>query len=261
MMIVATDVLLGALAGPLLLAGVVKLRSDPRSLGWPVRRGVLAAPAGPRLVGGGELAVAAVLVAAPGPLAAGAGVLAYAALTIAARALYGRRCACFGTSRLAAVSRTHVALNALGAAAAAGTFLLPGGPSGAPPLRAAAAAAALAVTAAAMRRGTPAADPPAAACSERVTEVRLFTSPGCPSCRSLKSLVDAMEPARRERVVTTELGSGEAPPPPLTAGTAVPAAYAVGVTGLPVCAPAVGIGAVKALIDTITVGSRVRDAG
>ena len=249
------DLLVGALAGPLVMAGIAKLLAAPGSLGWPVDRGVLAVPYGPRIVGAAEVSVAAGLITVPGAAAAMLGAGAYATLAVAATALYGRTCACFGDTRLAAVSRRHVAMNALGAGTAVLAMVLPGGPSAARVARIAAAAVGAAVTGAVLRRRPTAPAAPPADCG-RISAVRLYTTETCPSCQSLKVLVDAMEPARRELVSTTVLGPGETPPPPLTADLGVPAAYAVDAAGEPVCAPAAGIGAVKALIDSITIGSR-----
>jgi hypothetical protein len=247
------DLILGALAGPLVVAGAAKLSAAVDSLSWPFDRGVLAVPYGPRVVGVVELATAGALVVVPGGPAAWLGIGAYLSLTGAAAALRGRRCACFGRARLAAVNRTHVAGNLVSVAAAA--VALAGGPGSAPVLRVAAAAVTAATTVTALliserRRAAGPADPDG--CTERVSAVMLYTMEGCPSCRSLRTLLDAMEPARRDQVTTTVLRAGETLPPLLT-GLGVPAAYAVGSTGEPVCATASGIGAVKALIDTITV--------
>jgi hypothetical protein len=138
---------------------------------------------------------------------------------------------------------------------AAAVVALAGGPGSVPVLRVAAAAVTAAGTLTALltaerRRAADAAG--SGGCAEKISAVMLYTMEGCPSCRSLRTVLDAMEPGRREQVFTTMLGTDETLPP-LLKGLGVPAAYAVDSAGRPVCATASGIGPVKALIDTITV--------
>ncbi|MBC6459920.1 hypothetical protein [Actinomadura sp. HBU206391] len=249
------DAVTAALAGPLIVAGAAKLLASPGGIDWPVRTGPLRAPWGPRLTGGAEAAMALAIVAVPGRPAALAALLAYLALTAAALGLRGRRCACFGLARLASVGRAHIGLDAVAALVAAVT--LAAGPGSEPFTRAVTAAAAAAVTLAAVllldrraRRDESAAT--AAGCDQQVIAVRIYTTDDCPSCRSLKQLLETMEPARRDAVVTVPVGPGEELPGPLS-GLGVPCALAVGESGEPVCTPVAGIGAVKALVDGIVI--------
>jgi hypothetical protein len=252
------DAVTAALAGPLIVAGAAKLLASPGGLDWPVRTGPLRAPWGPRLTGAAEAAVALAIVAVPGRPAALAALLAYLALTAAAFGLRGRRCACFGLARMASVGRAHIGLNAVAALVAAVT--LAAGPGSEPFTRAVIAATAAAVTLAAVllldrragRDESAAAAAPAAGCDQQVMGVRIYTTDACPSCRSLKHLLEAMEPVRRDAVVMVPVGPGEKLPGPLS-GLGVPCALAVGESGEPVCSPVAGIGAVKALVDSIVI--------
>ncbi|TDD72477.1 hypothetical protein [Actinomadura rubrisoli] len=251
-----STIVAGVLAGPLAVAGAAKILTPSGRLAWPFRRGVLRPPWGPRLAGTAEVAGAAALIALPARPAAAAGLAAYAALTVTAYRLKGERCACFGPARLASVGRTHLGANAAGTALAALALAAgPGGPG--LPVRAGIGAAASAATLGAvlaLDRRARKAEMTAAPrpCAEAITGVRLYLTEGCPSCRALKQLLETVEPARREAVATTLIGRGEKLPEPLS-GMGVPCAVGVGASGEPVCAPAEGIGAVKALVDTITV--------
>lgn len=255
------DILVAALAGPLAVAGTGKLLAPARRPDWPLRRGPLAGRHGPRLVGAAELVGAAAVALAPGRLAAATALVVYALLGAVASGLRGRTCACFGTLRRAAVGRAHIAANT--AAALLAVVALTAGPGGLPPgARAVTALTAAAVTAVVLplgRRGaTTGAEGHAGDasdttdCTEPVAGVRLYTAPGCPSCRALEGLLDTLDEARRGAVTTTVLRDGERPPPPLR-DLGVPAAQALDDHGRPVCAPVSGIGAVKALVDAVTV--------
>lgn len=257
------DVVVAALAGPLAAAGVAKLITPASESNWPISKGLLARPYGPPVVAAAEITAAGVLVLLPGRAAAALAVVSYAALAVAARVLRGNRCACFGMARLSAVGRTHIAANAAGGLAAA--IALVGGPGARPGLRTAIAVAAAAATLGAVlaldrhrdSRDARASRDAASGCGQRVYGVRLYTSDGCPSCRSLRQLLADIEPARRNAVTTVVLGRGEDLPEPL-AGLGVPAAVAVDATGEPVCTPVSGIGPVKALVDSVTLGAPVR---
>ncbi|MFE2636121.1 hypothetical protein ACFXKF_15260 [Streptomyces scopuliridis] len=248
---------LAALAGPLLAGGAAKVLTPADRLAWPYRSAALRAPHGPRLAGGAELGAAAALVLLPGRAAPAAALLTYGALTAVAQSLRGQRCACFGAARLATVGRSHVGANALAATAAA--VLLTADLPARPRLRGVAAAASAAVTATAVLiadRRRAAAEATAERAVEHSTEpvggVQLYVSDNCPACRALKQLLGAMEPVRRARVETTVVSSGSELPPEM-ADMSVPCATAVDPAGRPVRAPVSGIGAVKALIDTITI--------
>lgn len=251
------DALTAVLAGPLVAAGAAKLLTPPGKLDWPVGNG----PWGPRTTGAAEVAAAVAVVALPGRPAALVALLTYLALTGVALALRGTRCACFGTARLAPVGRAHVALN--GTAAVVAALLLAAGPGSATAVRATAAAAATAATAAAVllldrRARRRAATAARVLCDLPVLGVRIYVTDGCPSCRSLKQLLETVEPARRETVVMIEVGQDEQLPAPLT-GLGVPCAVGVDASGGTVCSPAEGIGAVKALVDGITVRAAASD--
>lgn len=256
------DILLAVLAGPLAIAGAAKLanRADGAG-GWPVREGPLAPPLGPRLVGGVELIAACILTLVPGRTAAAVAIGAYGTLTLAARLLRDERCACFGAARLATVGRTHVTANAAGACVACVACV--GGPGDASVPRACLAAVSAAVTLGlilaverlpaerlAVGRGRRR-RPQAAGCEEQVSTVRIYTTLDCPSCQALKKVMASMEPVRRAAVFTVVLGQGEEPPEAVR-DLGVPAAYGVNAAGEQVCAVVSGIGAVKALIDSVT---------
>ncbi|MER6134072.1 hypothetical protein [Streptomyces sp. NPDC001815] len=248
---------LAALAGPLLVGGAAKLLTPVSRLAWPYRTGPLRAPHGPRLAGGAELAAATALVLLPGRAAPAAAMITYGTLTVVAQSLDGQRCACFGAARLATVGRAHIGANALGSAVAA-TLLTADLPAR-PRLRGAAAVLAAATTAAAVlladRRRAKAeaeAEETVAHCAEAVAGVQLYVSDNCPACRALKQLIGAMEPVRQDRVSMTVVSSGSELPPGM-ADMSVPCAMPVDAAGAPVCAPVSGIGAVKALIDTVVI--------
>ncbi|MFI6515432.1 hypothetical protein ACIBF1_07705 [Spirillospora sp. NPDC050679] len=261
------EIMTAALAGPLAVAGAAKLLAPADRLDWPIRKGPLRAPLGPRLTGAAETAAAVAVVAVPGRTAPLVALLAYLALTAMAFRLRGTRCACFGLARLASVGRAHIGLNATAALVAA--LALAAGPSGQAGARAAAGCAAAVGTLAAVlaldRRARRAEGAPAPApCDRTVTGVRMYVTDGCPSCRSLKQLLETVEPARRETVVTVEVERGAPLPAPVT-GLGVPCAVGLDASGSPVCSPVEGIGAVKALVDGVTVRStwseRTEDAG
>lgn len=245
---------LAALAGPLAAAGVAKLCTPPARLAWPFHSALLRAPHGPRLTGAAEAAAAICLVLIPGRAAAALALIAYGALTAAAHAMRGRRCACFGAARLAAVGRLHIGANAMGAAVAA-LLLLPDLPSR-PEVRGPLAVVATGLVAATVLvtdRRRAAREAIAVPCTSQVDGVHLYVSENCPACRALRQLLAAMEPARQAAVRVTVVERGSDLPPHL-ADMSVPCATAVDGLGTPVCEPTSGIGSVKALIDTITVG-------
>ncbi|MET9513574.1 hypothetical protein [Streptomyces sp. NPDC002994] len=268
------DAVVAAAAGPLFVAGAAKVLTPEDSTNWPAGRWWPPAPFGPRLAGGAELGAATAVVALPGRRAALVALVVYACLTLVAHTLRGRTCACFGGAARSTVGPLHVACTAAGAAASLAA--LAGGPGTAQGgLRAvvclAAAAVTLAVLLVADRQGLVLGGPPgrpdgplltgrsddaAADPTERVHEVLLYTSVACPSCKSLHQILDAMEPARRQAVTTTVLDEGEQLPDFL-AGLGVPAAFGLNATGEAVYAPVSGIGAVKALIESVTIGAPV----
>jgi hypothetical protein len=248
------DLAAAALAGPLLAAGAAKLLTPAGRLDWPVDRGPLRAPLGPRLAGAGEVAAAVAVVLAPGRWAAAVALVAYTVLTAAAAALRGRRCACFGAARLAAVGNAHLGLNASGALA--GLALLTAAPPGSAPVtRAVVAALSAAVTyglVAAADRNDAREAVQKADCDEQVVGVHLYVTDSCPACKALQELLAALEPALRDTITTTVVGEDN-PPPPAVAELGVPCAVPLGAGDRPVCRPVTGIGAVKVLIDGVTI--------
>ena len=255
------DAVTAALAGPLIVAGGAKLLTPPHRLDWPIGSGPLRPPRGPRVAGAAEIAAAAGIAAVPGRPAALIAMVAYLSLTAAAWRLRGTRCACFGAARLASVGWARIGQN--GAAALVAAAVLAVGPGFEPAVRAAAAGAAAAAVLTAVlvvdRWARRAGEEAAPAYHDRpVTGVRIYVTDGCPSCRSLKQLLRAMEPARRDAIVMTTIGDDEELPAPVS-GLGVPCGVALDASGERVGAPAEGIGAVKALVDGITVGS-VRSA-
>ncbi|GLZ06803.1 hypothetical protein Acsp03_42690 [Actinomadura sp. NBRC 104412] len=245
------DIVLALTAGPLLAAGTAKAAAPADRIDWPLRSGPLRPPWGPRLTGAAETAAATAIVLVPGRTAAIVALLGYLALTAVALRLRGARCACFGVARLASVGRAHIGLNAGGALVAASA--LAAGPGSEPVARTAAGAVAAVVTLGAVlladRRSRRDGD---AACDRPITGVLMYLAEDCPSCRSLKQLLETVEPARREAVVMLPAVRGTPLPAPV-AGLAVPCAVGVDDSGTPVCPPVEGIGAVKALVDGITV--------
>ena len=248
---------LGLLAAPLLVAGSAKLLVSAQRLSWPYDAGLLAAPRGPRLVGAAECATALALVALPSRPAAALAALAYGALTEAAQRLRGEQCACFGVARLAAVGRAHVAANAAAAAGAAALAAI-----GAPaelPLRglglALAAAALVSLLWRLDRRA--AAGTGVLPCDEPVRGVRVYISASCPACRSLGSLLEKLDDARRSLVNTIVVSEHDGLPAALQ-GLGVPCAMGLDAAGQMVCAPVSGIGDVKALVDRVVIAADVR---
>lgn len=249
-----TDVVVAALAGPLAAAGTAKVTTAPEELDWPIDEGVLATPHGPRIVGGSELAMATAATVLRGRVGAGVMTLGYTALAVTAWRLRGAKCACFGRARLASVGRSHVAGNIAGAAAGAGALVA--GPGGSRGVRVAVGLAATAATAGlvalADRRADSSSQTRPAALPEDVHAVRLYTTASCPACRSLRHLVDTLEPARRDAVELVVLGSGEELPESM-GGVGVPAAVGLDRAGNPTGEVVSGISSVKNLIDSITV--------
>ncbi|MDX3798910.1 hypothetical protein [Streptomyces sp. AK04-3B] len=261
---VLADLALAAVTGPLVVAGVAKLVTDPERLSWPVRSGPLAAPAGPRLVGAAELLAAVGVVLLPVRWAAAVACLAYACLTVAAVRTRGRRCACFGMARLASVGKAHIGTDAAGLLLAATALALPAHDGGLL-WRACGAAVACGATLGvltAVDRRQRAAQDASPRCAEQVSSVQMYVADDCPSCRSLKHLLAAGEPERLAAVTMVTVAR-EAELPGALHGLGVPCAVGLDGAGQQVCAPASGIGAVKALVDAITLtgtpaGGRVR---
>jgi hypothetical protein len=244
---------LGVLAAPLLVAGTAKLLVSADRLSWPYAAGPLAAPHGPKLVGSAECATALVLVLAPSRPAAALAALAYAALALAAQRLRGERCACFGVARLAAVGRAHVTANAAAAAVAAALAVV--GIPASPLLRALGLALAGATLVSLLWRldRRAAAGGGVQACDEPVRGVRVYVSADCPACRSLGSLLERLETARRSLVSTVVVNEQDGLPPALQ-GIGVPCAMGLDAGGQMVCTPVSGIGDVKALVDKVVIG-------
>jgi hypothetical protein len=263
MMSAIPEVVVGLLAAPLAVAGLVKLAVPAERMQWPYDRGPLAPPRGPRLVGTAECGAAVLLIALPGwPAGVLAGV-AYGSLAVVAHRLRGRRCACFGAARLAAVGRAHIGANV--AAAAAGLAVAPLESSWSPAARLlSCAVASVAVLSSARyldRRaggaGGEGEEGEAASlpCDEPIWGVRLYVSEDCPACRSLRYLLGKMDDARRSTVSTVVVGGKESVPEAFRR-LGVPAATALDAAGRPVCSPVSGIGDVKALVDRVTVRTR-----
>jgi hypothetical protein len=253
------ELAVAVLAGPLVVAGLAKLLTAAEDLSWPYDSGPLRSPHGPRVVGAGECVAAIGLVLLPSPASAALAFGAYGMLAVMAYRLRGQKCACFGAARLAAVGRAHIGGNLLGTVAAAGLIVagLLTTPTQEPVWRAVVAgcaAAAVFATVLVLDRRAAAKQEAATPCTERVSGVRLYVSTSCPACRSLERLLTSMEPARRAAIdrIVTEKGD-EVPDDMKDLG--VPAAIALDAIGAPVCTPVSGIGAVKALIDTITISS------
>jgi hypothetical protein len=248
---------LGLLAAPLLVAGSAKLLVHAQRLSWPYDAGPLAAPRGPRLVGGAECATALLLLLLPSRAAAVLAALAYGTLTVAAQRLRGEQCACFGVARLAAVGRAHVAANAAAAAFAAALAAIGASPGLAlRGLGLALAAATLVSLLWHLDRRAPAGTG-AAACDEPVRGVRVYISASCPACRSLGSLLEKLETARRSLVNTVVVSEHDGLPAALQ-GLGVPCATGLDSAGQMICAPVSGIGDVKALVDRVVIGADVR---
>ncbi|TDB89423.1 hypothetical protein E1264_08395 [Actinomadura sp. KC216] len=249
------DAVTAALAGPLIVAGAAKVLTPPHRLDWPFGSGPLRPPWGPRLTGAAELAAAAAIVAVPGRPAALLALVAYLALTAVAFRLRGTRCACFGPARLASVGRARIGQNLAAALVAAAVLAV--GPGYEPAVRTAAAGGAAAATLTAVllidRRARRREDAAVPAHPDRpIMGVRIYVTETCPSCRSLRQLLQIMEPARRDAIVMITIGDAEALPEPVT-GLGVPCGVAIDASGEQVGSPAEGIGAVKALVDGITV--------
>lgn len=249
------DAATAVLAGPLIVAGAAKVLTSPDELDWPITSGPLRTPWGPRLTGAAEMAAALAIVTVPGRGAALIALFAYLTLTAMAVALRGARCACFGMARLASVGRVHMGLNA--AAALVAAVALAVGPGSEPVVRAASGGVAAAVTLAAVlvldRRARRIESTAAAVGYDQpIAEVRIYVTDDCPSCRSLKALLQTVERARLDAVVLTRIESGKELTGPVS-GLGVPCAVAFGESGDQVGSPVVGIGAVKALVDGIVI--------
>jgi hypothetical protein len=248
------DVATAVLAGPLIVAGVAKVVTSPDELHWPITSGPLRTPWGPRLTGAAEMAATLAIVTVPGRGAALIALLAYLTLTAMAFALRGTRCACFGMARLASVGRVHVGLNAVAALVA--IMALAVGPGSEPVVRVVSGSAAAVVMLAAVlvldRRARRNESTATVDYDQPIIGARIYVTDECPSCRSLKALLETVEPARRDAVVLTRIESGKELTGPLS-GLGVPCAVAFDESGEQVGSPVVGIGAVKALVDGIVI--------
>ncbi|WP_203912653.1 hypothetical protein [Rhizocola hellebori] len=207
--------------------------------------------------------MAAAMVMLPGRWAAVLAAVAYAALACIAYGMRGQRCACFGATALATVSWVHIGANTAGALASVGVAALARTDGGQPAPRVAVALLAAVATwgillAAGHRRRNTRAIP--SACAERISGVHLFISEDCPSCRSLSYLLSMMEAARLSAVTTTVI-EAEREMPQALHGLGVPSALPLDAAGNPICSPVSGIGAVKMLINSITIGAPVGDRG
>ncbi|WP_020634181.1 hypothetical protein [Amycolatopsis alba] len=255
------DVLVALLAGPLLVAGAAKATAPAVALYWPVHRGLLAAPRGPKLVAAAELVTALLMICVPGRQAAVLAAVAFGTLAVVAWVLRERGCACFGVARLAEVGRGHIAVNVLAAIVAAAAVV--GAPGDQASLRSVVAVASAVTTAGTVlmlsRRARGKENAAVLLVSERtepVHGVRLYTSEDCPSCGALKALLSTMDQSRRDAVAETRLGAGETAPGAL-AGLGVPCAQGTNRAGEFVGEPVIGIGPVKALVNSITVSRHV----
>ncbi|GAA2846508.1 hypothetical protein GCM10010517_03230 [Streptosporangium fragile] len=250
-----TDVVLGILAGPMAAAGLAKLVSPAEKLQWPIRHPVLRAPHGPKLVGVAEFTVAAIAILASERWAAVAVAVAYASLAAVAFWLRGQKCACFGAARLAAVGRTHVSLNAVGAVVAAMVVVAGGaGPSSTVTRLGVTAGAAVGIFGLILildrrREAAAMATPP---CDERIYGVRMYEAEDCPACRALKELIGKMDPIRHRTIEKVTVAMGEKLPAEVE-GLGIPCAVGLDAGGKAVCVPAEGIGAVKRLIESVTI--------
>ncbi len=249
------DVALAAIGGPLAVGGIAKVVTPADKLDWPVRTGPLSAPHGAKLVGTAEMAAVAATIAAPGRVAALTPMTAYAALSVAAYQMKGTTCACFGAARLASVGRRHVGANAAASVVAATVVAAPGHNR---LVRTAVVLLSSAVTYGTVRmldRRRAAEDGAAPQASQkRIESIRLYVSAECPACRSLKHLVQSMEPARREAISTTVISADDELPETMS-GLGVPCALGLDEFGECVSVPVSGIGNVKALIDSITLST------
>jgi hypothetical protein len=244
---------LGMLAAPLLVAGSAKLLVSAERISWPYGEGLLAAPRGPRLVGGAECAAAVAIALLPSRPGCAIAAFAYGALAVAAHRLRGQQCACFGVARLAAVGRAHVAANAAAAAGGAALAFAGGGWEPAPRALGLVLAAAALVSLLWQLDRRAAAPDGGPACTEPVRSVRVYVSESCPSCRSLSSLLERMEDTRRALVSTVVVREKESMPKALQ-GLGVPSAIGLSGAGNVVCSPVSGIGNVKALVDQAVIG-------
>ncbi|WP_191305290.1 hypothetical protein [Lentzea cavernae] len=255
-MSVWSDLVIALLAGPLVLAGIAKLATESGKLPWPVRSGPLRAPYGPKAVGGAEVVTAILVVLLQGALAAIVAAVAFGVLTVVAAALSGQKCACFGLARLASVGKAHIAGNAI-AALVAVAIAISAPPGDAPVLRVwtcVLSAGALGALLFLSDRRRKAAEEIPSECGEMLSGVLLFVSDDCPSCRSLKQLLDAAEPARRAAITTVVIKHADDIPEDMRK-LGVPSAVGIDRLGRPVCLPVGGTGPVKALVDTITIGT------
>jgi hypothetical protein len=90
-----------------------------------------------------------------------------------------------------------------------------------------------------------------------VRGVRVYISASCPACRSLGSLLERLEAARRSLVNTVVVSEQDGLPAALQ-GLGVPCATGLDATGQMICTPVSGIGDVKALVDRVVIGADAR---
>ncbi|MFD9941205.1 hypothetical protein ACFWYW_44445 [Nonomuraea sp. NPDC059023] len=252
-----TDVVLGILAGPMMVAGLAKLVTPAEKLQWPIRHPMLRAPHGPKLVGVAELTVAAIAILASEHWAVVAVAVTYVSLAVVAFWLRGQKCACFGAARLAAVGRTHVSLNAVGAVVATMVAITgSAGPSSVVVRLGVTAGAAVVIFGLILlldrRRETTATA--ARPCDDRIYGVRLYGADDCPACQALKELIAKMDPIRHRTIEMVTVAMREKLPEEVD-GLGIPCAVGLDAEGNVVCAPAEGIGPVKRLIESVTISA------
>lgn len=261
MFALGAQVVLGALAGPVLLAALAKLAMNARTLVWPFRSGPLAAPHGPRVAGAAELAGAVAMVALPHRWAASVGVLTYGVLAVFAIRMRGRTCPCFGTIRLAVVGRTHAALNPM----AAGLCLLAAFPrdvTALPQLRVGSALAALALLFAVVRVVDARAGRRFAeqlACHEPIQTVTVYGPVGDPRFASLGTeLLGTEDQSIRDRVTVVYVERQHLPGELRGQGGRFPYALGHARDGGRTCLPVAGLVGVKLLINNLAADTGVR---
>lgn len=241
------------LAGPLLAAALAKLLTPSSRLSWPISRGILGMPAGPRLVGFVEIGAAVAICLLPAQPAALVGLVSYIGLTAASYLLRGEHCACFGVASRAVVGKIHIGLNSLAAVIAACGIVVSS--SDTPTvIRCGLALLAMLVTLGVQwiisrRRGMV---EDLDLCTDPVGGLHLYVTENCPACRALEQLLTTIEPERRDAVTRT-LVTKQTPLPDHLIGLGVPSAVPLSLDGKPVCSPVSGIGPVKSAIDAITI--------
>jgi hypothetical protein len=260
------EILLLFLAGPLLAGGLTKVLTSPAKVSWPVSSGILGLPLGPRLAGGAELAALMVIWLGSARLAAGVAAVGYAVLTGAGWWLRGRRCGCFGPTRLAVIGPAHVVLNAVGLCLSAGLLGLS---LIVPTTRPALVQRGVAIAIAGgliyvglwlsgrLRTGK---DKRATPCRAVIGSVHLYVSANCPACRALEILLAGLETDRRATVSVSWL-EGQTSLPSTLAHLGVPCAVPLSPTGRQVCPPVSGLAAAMRHIQAVTLDTRTGTDG